>query len=224
MRQLQQQFVERLSKTKRWQWFSLSAVILSCVVVWGIYRTNFLPGFWGLINDEIAVVTIEGDEEGQRNVTIKDPSKSFWDALELLGVPLVLAVLGAWFQKTQQEQSERIAKEQRAQDGDETREEVLQLYFDRVSTLLIEKNLMVLAAKKEKADAARIRGVLAVPTEQEELLDVAIDVIRARTLSILRRFEQDSERKSSVVFFLIEADVISRLRISLSEVSSLRLT
>ena len=216
LRQLQQQFVKRLSKTKRWQWFSLSAVILSCVVVWGIYRTNFLPGFWGLTNDEIAVVAIESDEEGQRNVTIKDPSKSFWDVLELLGVPLVLAILGAWFQKTQQEQSERIAKEQREQDGDETREEVLQLYFDRVSALLIDKNLMVLAAGKKKVDAVRAKGVLSALTEQEELLEVAIDIIQARTLSILRRFEQDSERKSSVIRFLIEADIIERLEISFS--------
>ena len=168
MRQLQQQFVKRLSKTKRWQWFSLSAVILSCVVVWGIYRTNFLPGFWGLTNDEIAVVAIESDEEGQRNVTIKDPSKSFWDVLGILGVPLVLAILGAWFQKTQQEQSERIAKEQREQDGDETREEVLQLYFDRVSALLIDKNLMVLAAGKKKVDAVRAKGVLSGPFGQSK--------------------------------------------------------
>ena len=55
---------------------------------------------------------IESDEDGQQNITIKDPSKSFWDVLGLLGCPISSVVL-AWFQRTQQEQSERIAKEQR---------------------------------------------------------------------------------------------------------------
>ena len=216
MRQLRRQSIGLLNRVKKWQWASLAAAILISGTIWGINRTDSLAGFWGLLDDEIAVVTIESDEDGQQNITIKDPSKSFWDVLGLLGVPLVLAVLGAWFQRTQQEQSERIAKEQREQDGDETREEVLQLYFDRISALLIDKNLMAVATKKEKNTAARPKGVLAQNTEQDDLLDVAIDVIRARTLSILRRFEQDSERKGSVIRFLIEADVIARLKINLS--------
>ena len=229
------------------------------------------------MNDEIAVFTIEGAEESSQDITIEDPSKSVWDGLELLGVPLVLAVLGAWFQKTQQEQADRIAreqreqdnqiaKEQREQDGDETREEVLQLYFDRISALLIDRNLMAIAAKKEAFDeikkeginaksissfnfpnmairdeeveiytmrkvaspldyiryylegdnARGIKDVLGFSQVEQELLEVATDVIQARTLSILRRFEQDPERKSSVIRFLVEADVIDRLKISLS--------
>ena len=80
--------------------------------------------------------------------------------------PIVLAILGAWFQKTQQEQSERIAKEQRDRMEMKTREEVLQLYFDRVSALLIDKNLMVLAAGSKKVDAVRAKGVLSALTEQ----------------------------------------------------------
>ena len=258
MRRLRRQSIAQLSRVKRWQWFLLSAVILSSAVVWCIHRTEFLAGVWGILNDEIAVVTIEGEEQSRQDITITDPSKSVWDGLELLGVPLVLAVLGAWFQKSQQEQADRIAKEQREQDGDETREEVLQLYFDRISALLIDKGLMAIAAKKEafdeiKRDGAQakvmssynfteregssgiirssaedipsyletkdyrsIKKALSFSQAEQELLEVATDVIQARTLSILRRFEQDSERKSSVIRFLVEADVIDRLKISLS--------
>ena len=135
-------------------------ILASTIIAVSIYKSGALDGLWGVLDDEIAVVTIESDRDGKSNITIKDPSKSVWDGLELLGVPLVLAVLGAWFQKNQQEQADRIAeaqrhrdyqiaREQREQDGDEIREEVLQLYFDRISTLLIDKNLMAIAAKQE---------------------------------------------------------------------------
>ena len=252
MEQLRQQSIERLKRVKRWQWVSLlSFAVLSCLVTIDIHTTKFSDGFWGILDDEIAVVTIESDKgAGKQNITVKDPSKSFWDILGILGVPLVLAVLGAWFQKTQQEQSERIAKKRERQDGDETREEVLQTYFDRISTLLIDKSLMAIAAKKEAFDEIKKEGssakvvssydftqkeltasipakidryveggddrglndLLGFSKQEQELLEVSIDVIRARTLSILRRFEQDSERKSSVIRFLVEADVIARLR------------
>ena len=254
MKQLRRQSVAQLNRVKRWQWGALSTVILGSAVVWGIYRTEFLAGVWGILNDEIAVVTIEGDEGDKQDITIADPSKSVWDGLELLGVPLVLAILGAWFQSSQQKQADRIAREQREQDGDETREEVLQLYFDRISTLLIDKNLMAIAAKKEFFDRVKREDISAMLLHdfirkfggfpgnsfrdfqrylsedndigakealgfnraEQELLDVATDVIQARTLSILRRFEQDLERKTSVIRFLAEADVISRLRLDLS--------
>ena len=185
-----------------------ASIIWGGLGIWQIYRTEFLAGFWGITNDEIAVVTIEKDGDDNEDMStetiiIQDPSKSFWDGLQLLGVPLVLAVLGAWFQKTQQEQAEQVAKDQREQNADETREEVLQLYFDRISTLLIDKNLMAIASK----DTAL--------SEEKEILEASLDVIRARTLSILRRFRSDSDRKSSVIRFLAEADMISRLKLNL---------
>ena len=74
---------------------------------------NLKEGFWGFGEDKIEVFTVENDSKtGQRipteteieKIIITLPSKSFWDGLNLIGVPLVLAILGAWFQKTQQEQ------------------------------------------------------------------------------------------------------------------------
>ncbi len=212
MKRATQRLRQLSRKPKQWQWVSAIALVLLFLIPWSIYKTKFLAGLWGLRNDEIAVITIEeSDLEGNtpEKITVVAPNKSIWDGLELLGVPLVLAILGAWFQKTQQAQSERLSKEQREQDADETREEVLQLYFDRISALLIDKNLMAIAVKK-------VNKEYAVSDDQKELLEVSIDVIKARTLSILRRFDQDSERKSSVVRFLAEANVINRLRISLS--------
>lgn len=265
MRRLRQQFTERLSRIDKWQWGLLVAATLIILTV-GIHKTKVSAGWWGLLDDEIAVVTIES-KDGKQNVTIKDPSKSAWDVLGLLGVPLVLVYLGARFQRKQQEQSDRIAekqreeseqiaKKQREQDRAEVREEALQLYLDRISTLLIDKNLMAIAAKKEAVEMGKesihdekkmismgfvtqevtllsslakdnnyesiisiIEDFFNLEPEQKELLEVATTVVQARTFSILKRFENDSERKSSVVQFLTGADVLYRLRISLSEVN-----
>jgi uncharacterized protein YjbI with pentapeptide repeats len=101
-------------------------------------------------------------------------------------------------------QGENMTEEQREIAAGDTKEEVLQVYFDRLSVLLVDKNLLAIAAKGNQATA-----------EERELLASAMNVIRARTLSILRRFENDSERKTSVIQFLIEADFVSKLKLNL---------
>ena len=47
-----------------------------------IHKTKVSDGLWGILDDEIAVVTIESDKDGKQNITVKDPSKSSWDRLE----------------------------------------------------------------------------------------------------------------------------------------------
>lgn len=196
------------------------SIIWGIVIVRFINATKFLAGFWGITNDQIAVVTIERDSKENRGIstetiTITNPSKSAWDLLQLLIVPIAIAGLGAWFQNSQREQAERfahkqreqterLAQEQREQDAAETREDALQLYFDRISELLIDKHLIAIAGEGKDATDTR-----------KALLESSLDVIRARTLSILRRFANDTERKSSVIRFLAEAEVISKLRLNL---------
>jgi uncharacterized protein YjbI with pentapeptide repeats len=61
--------------------------------------------------------------------------KTLWNWLELLIVPLALAIIGllfAWQQDTRQ----RELEEQRAQDA------ALQAYLDQMSTLILDKNLL----------------------------------------------------------------------------------
>lgn len=112
--------------------------------------------------------------------------KTTWDWLSLLGVPLTLALLGYILQRQERSRAERVAKE-----------EILQVYFDRLSTLLIDKNILAIAKNP------MISG-------NGELLDASINVIRARTLSILRRFEGDPKRIDSVIRFLRESGVFSK--------------
>jgi hypothetical protein len=96
----------------------------------------------------------------------------------------------------------RLVEQEQAENT--LQEEVLQHYLDRVSNLVIEKNLLAIAAKD------------APTTEETELLDVSVDIIRALTLSTLRRLS-DGSRKASVVRLLVEAGLIQRLGVSLQD-------
>jgi hypothetical protein len=145
------------------------------------------------------VTSEKTDSQGkviERTITTStQDAKTLWDWLHLtavLGVPLTLANLGYLVKLVEQEQAENTLQE-----------EVLQHYLDRVSNLVIEKNLLAIAAKD------------APTTEEKELLDVSVDIIRALTLSTLRRLS-DGVRKASVVRLLIEADIIKRLEVSLA--------
>jgi hypothetical protein len=130
----------------------------------------------------------------------RNDGKTVWDWFGLIGVPMTLAVLGIWYQSQEQIRASRDAEEQRRLATEENKEETLQRYLDRVSQLLIEKNLI------------RQSNVVHNPIDES-----ASDVIRARTLSVLRSFSQDGERKGSVIFFLIETDVLHKLKVSLAK-------
>jgi hypothetical protein len=169
------------------------------------FHSSIWPGGLGIGKEQSvttrSIETIVKDAQGNTTKTVEttkiDDGKTLWDWLSLLGVPVSLAVLGYILQQLQQKRAETLAKEQREIAADETKEEVLQVYFDRLSALLVDKNLLVIAAKSYEAAA-----------EEHDLLDSAMDVIRARTLSILRRFENDPERlfrilcKSKIESFL----------------------
>jgi hypothetical protein len=130
----------------------------------------------------------------------RNDGKTVWDWFGLIGVPMTLAVLGIWFQSQEQIRAIRDAEVQRRLATEESKEETLQRYLDRVSQLLIEKDLI------------RQSNIGHNP-----IVESASDVIRARTLSVLRSFSQDGERKGSVVFFLIETEVLHKLKVSLAK-------
>jgi uncharacterized protein YjbI with pentapeptide repeats len=210
------EILNRLKRHLPWKSLTVVGVVAVVIVVVKISEPVLWPGGVGLSKGEsVATKTVESvgkNAQGQITKTVEttkiDDGKTLWDWLSLLGVPLSLAILGYWLQQAQQKRAEKLAEEQRELAADETKEEVLQAYFDRLSMLLVDKNLLALAAKIELRRA---------PTPEEiELLNSAVDVIRARTLSILRRFEKDPERKTSVIRFLIEADIVSKLKLNLS--------
>jgi hypothetical protein len=198
-----------LSKLKKFSWPTIGLICVFGVVLVGWILPPILwPGGIGIGKDSpVSTKTIEKDAQGKTLKTIEtikyDDGKTLWDWGSLLGVPLSLAILGYFLQqqqqkraeklsKEQQERAEKLSEDQRRIADNETKEEVLQAYFDRLSVLLIDRNLIVLSNKSKSST---------ITPEEQELLDSALDVIRARTLSILRRFENDAKRKASVINF-----------------------
>src|SRR5215213_1028450 len=117
---------------------------------------------------------------GSRGITVKE-----W--LELLIVPVVLAlitVVFTWQQNAQQQKLETQRAEADRELADlRAQDEALQVYLDQMSDLLLEKNL-----RKSKGGS--------------EVRTLA----RARTLTVLGRL--DEAHKRSVAQFLVEAFLI----------------
>lgn len=130
-------------------------------------------------------------------------SKTFWDWLGLastLAIPIVLFQFERREQrradKRAQEEKESASKQaevEKAIADNSLREEALQSYIDRISQLLLDKNLKNLDL-------------------ENPLRDTALDVARARTLSVLRTL--DGKRKGSLIEFLIDVELIGELNLS----------
>jgi uncharacterized protein YjbI with pentapeptide repeats len=167
-------------------------------------------GIGGGETEVTSVKTTVGAVETTTTTTPQE-AKTLWDWLSLAGIPLSLAGLGFWLQLKDQ----KIADKNRQQDleiaQDNREEEALQHYLDRVSNLVIEKNLLAIAAKDPPT------------TEEKELLDVSVDILRGLTLSTLRRLS-DGVRKASVVRLLIETDIIKRVSLEGADLTGAELT
>jgi uncharacterized protein YjbI with pentapeptide repeats len=127
--------------------------------------------------------------------------RTFWDWLSLLVVPLVLALGGYFFTRSENQRTREAADEQRALDrqiADEQRsldreiadarrqDDTLQAYLDGMAQLLTDKD---------------------PPLHRAQVGDSLSTVARARTLTVLARL--DGQRKRSVVQFLYESGLIS---------------
>jgi uncharacterized protein YjbI with pentapeptide repeats len=197
----------------------------------------------GFGEDAITSKSEEREQQGNLTKTVttttSQSAKTLWDWLSVLGVPFSLAILGFLLQQLQQkradqqtrlereriEQQEKVEKERAEQQANlekeiaeaNQREEALQAYFDRLSMLLVDKNLIAIATRIENSRdiSTNVQNQSSI-AEQKELFDAAVGVVQARTLSILRRLKEDGERKTNVIRFLIEAKVISKLKLDFS--------
>jgi hypothetical protein len=214
------------------------------VVAVAVYCSIFPPPVdWvgmGTSQYESQVATETTDRKVDGTITKKtttqktDPSKTLWDWMSLLLAPATLASLGFWFQSSQEqakaakeeaakkaekaskERAEEQTRQEKERDEDRQREDALENYINSISDLLIGKGLSTLVKQKEKS---------LLKERQEDLLDAGLDVIRARTLSILRRLTDekdskptDAERKGSILLFLYDTGLIkSQALLSLSD-------
>ena len=113
------------------------------------------------------------------------PTKTLWDLMELLIVPVVLAFGALWFNREQLNREQWLAREHEE-------ERSLQNYFDKMTELLLEKNL---------------RG----SKEGSEVRSIA----RVRTYTALRAVNE--MRKTNIMWFLIQAGLIGETSVAASK-------
>lgn len=126
-----------------------------------------------------------------KTVEIQQSGKNLWDLLQLFGT-LALPVLLLFLANRFQGQEKKIAE-------DNQRGQALETYLDRVANILLDQQLFSLD-----------RGN---PAEKLKY-DTVLDIIRTRTLEILRRFGReenniDHERKGRILLFLYDVELIS---------------
>jgi hypothetical protein len=110
---------------------------------------------------------------------------TLWNWMDLLIIPVVLAIGGYLFTRSEN-RATRVAAEQRAQD------DALQAYLDQMSAMLIPTN-------QDQPSLYKARPG-----------DSLSSVARARTLTVLPRL--DADRKARVVQFLYESGLIAKDR------------
>ncbi len=117
------------------------------------------------------------------------PNKTLWDWLQLLIIPMVLAVGGYLFtyMTSKNEQKTTQSRDQTERDIalDNQREVALKEYIDKISELLLEKKLR----KSEEDDEVR-------------------KIARIRTLTVVSHL--DKERKRRAIQFLYESGLIDK--------------
>lgn len=125
---------------------------LRSIIIWA--KANILPlmvlGVGSLVALWVLAETFEAGNTGFDN-------KTLWDWLELLIIPIVLAVGVWWLNRVEKRTELKIS-------STALEEEALQTYFDRMSTLLIDSKLR----QSTRGDEAR-------------------SIARSRTLTIVRR-------------------------------------
>ena len=169
-----------------------------------------LTGFGkGTVSQE----SIERKTKGGSIEKIVEPTKyqsgkTLWDWLKLLTITILIFFLGQQLRQRDKKEQARLETEReirvqleakesdrRAELEKETgmnylAEEAMQNYIDRVSDLLLNKEL---------------REELFPDNDTLDQDNHVRDVARIRTITILRRLEKDTERQASIIYFLRDA-------------------
>ena len=189
----QKKFGERLSRALPITSLVIVLLAISIPVILAFVEKTQL-GFWpdwSGLGDYVSVpVPIPIDPTGQEEFVVEfQRSKTLWDWMDLLLFPAILSVGAVWLQRWARLSSEERERQERALtreiEAARFRETALQTYFDRMTNLLLERDLQ----KKSNKDARALA--------------------RARTLSLLQQLAKDGIRKGSLILFLYETDLIT---------------
>jgi uncharacterized protein YjbI with pentapeptide repeats len=169
-----------------WPWklipLTLFGILLLIFLILVGYAAQW-TGFSGY-DKETKEYEYDPNEKLKKITKEHQPGKTFWDWMQLLLIPLVLAVGGFLFTAYQHN-----ADQQRALDQQQAA--ILQTYIDNIQDLLLNHDLQGLGVKSQ-SDSVRHNEV--------------VELARARTLTALQGL--DPERKGRLLLFLHEAHLI----------------
>ena len=111
--------------------------------------------------------------------------RTLWDWMQLLLIPVVLAVAGFWFNDRERKIEQQRVKAEQEISSDNQREAAMKEYIDNISELLLHENLSKSEPESEVGKVARVR-----------------------TLTVLHRL--DNRRKGTLLQFLYEAGLIHK--------------
>ena len=186
-------------------WVAIGVIAIVLVVVISLIIAGYWfdwTGFNGY-NKVTIVHTISGTNAGTVIRTEEyQPGRALWDWLQLLIIPLVLAVGALLFNLASTRTEQKIAEDSRAQDlkiaednrktdleiaNTRQQETMLASYLAQMTDLLVSKHL------RQSGPEAEVR-----------------DIARTQTLTTLRQL--DGNRKGLVLQFLYEAGMLKRAR------------
>ncbi len=182
-------------KIKQYRVATALVVLFFTLVVLVLLGGYLFHWDWTGFNSGSSQITITSTSKVNYTATVPQPSKSFWDWLGLLGVlaiPVVVGFGAAWFTTQQSKVSDR-------EKTDNQREDALQAYLDKMSELLLEKQL------RESRPDAEVRTMA-----------------RTRTWTVLRILDPD--RRGILFRFLYEADLISLIDLSKGDLKGANLS
>ncbi|MBW4526839.1 MAG: pentapeptide repeat-containing protein [Phormidium tanganyikae FI6-MK23] len=179
-------------------------------------------GFGESYNNNISEVVEKGTETDGKitkkteKITTTEkklqPAKTLWDWMVLLLAPATLASFGFLFQSSQERAKRDKEEADKKRDADQQREQALQTYFDQLSELLVDKQLLKKSTNSE-TEAAPDKPASRIDA------DAALGVVKAKTLTLFRLFDNavptDIPRKSSVLAFLGDTELLNVLDLDL---------
>ncbi|BAY96009.1 MULTISPECIES: pentapeptide repeat-containing protein [unclassified Tolypothrix] len=192
----------------------LFVLLASLFLYFGVYKYFYVNNLLGFGTDTNKSVTIEEVINPKDGKVIKlkketeqfQSAKTFWDWLGLAGtlaIPLVLYLFQANAQRRAEERAkvEKLQAEERAkveQDiaEDNLREQALEAYIDRMAEILINPET---------------RSELLTKESGFDMDNSIRDVARIRTVTILRRLEDDIKRQNRILHFLYDCGILKFL-------------
>jgi uncharacterized protein YjbI with pentapeptide repeats/uncharacterized membrane protein YkoI len=203
---------KRIAIIYRWIfWIPVLVGLIAWIILLVNYWSSSLPwtGFF-----EYTIKRTEEQNQIDKKKTVKvtkeiQASKTLWDWLQLAGtlgtatIPVVLTYGGYLLNQREQERDDKRKEADRKRDeereetdrnrtAENLREEALQNYFDRISELLLKHKLGQPVQHP-------------IPAQNNNL---ARDIARVLTLTVLSRLDGDGQRKATIVRFLHEAELI----------------